>query len=106
MDQAVQLALTLQGVEVVTSSHVMGLVDEDLGQGSRPVRALDHFLASLVVTVNLVFGIFDAFAVQQGLGPYTEGAGLPGVYFDAFLSHEFSLFPHAGTDAWEYNCRR
>ena len=84
----------------------MGLVDEDLGQGSRPVRALDHFLASLVVTVNLVFGIFDAFAVQQGLGPYTEGAGLPGVYFDAFLSHEFSLFPHAGTDAWEYNCRR
>src|SRR3546814_11679158 len=59
-----------------------GIVDEDLRHRGTTACALDHLRPEPVFLQDVDFGVVDALAVEQPLGPEAEAAERAGIDFD------------------------
>src|SRR3546814_15572351 len=60
----------------------MGIVDEDLRHRGTTACALDHLRPEAGFRQDVDFGVVDALAVEQPLGPEAEAAERAGIDFD------------------------
>jgi len=96
----IQSALAVEGVELVPATDRL-LVDQDLRDGEAAGELSQHSAGIHVAQPQMGLGVVDALALEKGLGPRAETAGVAGV--DVDLRHPVEDSDRRADRVWCHN---